>query len=200
MPRPSQKTERLNEILQAFQRCILRHGLAGSSLELVAKEAGLQRSLIRHFAGNRDELIRSLACSIVDEMDREWHQFIKLLPEQGATSWLLDGLFSSREGANEKQRIISILARESAENRELRTILDDWMKRFIDDIERILEREYPEATHASWSAVAFGICSIYMHLDSMATPLELDDGFRSTASNAAKKLISTLKNNTVLGV
>ena len=60
MPRPSIATERQEEILQAFEVCALRKGLAATTLADVAEEAGLPRPLVRHFMGNRAELVAGL--------------------------------------------------------------------------------------------------------------------------------------------
>ncbi|WP_150241515.1 TetR/AcrR family transcriptional regulator [Nocardiopsis quinghaiensis] len=56
MGRPSKAAERTEQILDAVGRCIVRYGMDGWTLERVAKEADLSRSLVRHFVGNRDEL------------------------------------------------------------------------------------------------------------------------------------------------
>lgn len=57
MGRPSLAEERLTQILDAVGRCIARFGVEGMTLEQVAAEAGLSRSHVRHYAGNRADLI-----------------------------------------------------------------------------------------------------------------------------------------------
>jgi AcrR family transcriptional regulator len=56
--RPSVADERIDEILDAYTRCVARYGLDGTTLQLVADEAGMARGHIRHYVGNRDELRR----------------------------------------------------------------------------------------------------------------------------------------------
>ena len=60
MGRPNLTEVRTAEILDAFERCVARYGLEGSSLERVAEEAGVKRSILRHYIGNRDEMITGL--------------------------------------------------------------------------------------------------------------------------------------------
>ena len=60
MPRPSIAAERREEILQAFETCALRKGLEATTLADVAEEAGLPRPLVRHFMGNRAEMVSGL--------------------------------------------------------------------------------------------------------------------------------------------
>jgi AcrR family transcriptional regulator len=60
MARPSVKEERRDEILTAFENCVVRKGLANTTLTDVAEEAGQPRSLVRYFLGNRDAMIGHL--------------------------------------------------------------------------------------------------------------------------------------------
>ena len=60
MARPSIAAERREEILIAFEACALRKGFAATTLADVADEAGLPRPLVRHFMGNRAEMVTGL--------------------------------------------------------------------------------------------------------------------------------------------
>jgi AcrR family transcriptional regulator len=61
MGRPSLRPQRTAELLDAFERCIERTGLAGTSLGDVAREAGVDRRLVLHYFGDRAALVRALA-------------------------------------------------------------------------------------------------------------------------------------------
>ena len=67
MARKSVKIQRSKEILDAFERCISKWGLDGASLERIATESGIKRPALRHFIGNRDELLVALVKSMVAE-------------------------------------------------------------------------------------------------------------------------------------
>lgn len=56
--RPSLAKKRIDEILDAYTRCVARYGLEGTTLKLVADEARMARGHMRHYVGNRDELRR----------------------------------------------------------------------------------------------------------------------------------------------
>jgi AcrR family transcriptional regulator len=60
MGRPAKTEERSEEIMQAFEACVLRKGLLATTLADVADESGLPRSLVRYFIGNRDEMVDRL--------------------------------------------------------------------------------------------------------------------------------------------
>jgi len=60
MPRPSIANERREDILEAFEACALEKGLGATTLADVAEKAGLPRPLVRHFMGNRADMVTGL--------------------------------------------------------------------------------------------------------------------------------------------
>lgn len=69
MARPSVKEERREEILTAFEDCVVRQGLANTTLADVAEAAGQPRSLVRYFLGNRDAMIGHLIERLLERGD-----------------------------------------------------------------------------------------------------------------------------------
>jgi len=191
MGRPSKKAERTEQILQALQRCVARYGLEGSSLERISEEAGLQRSLLRHFAGNRDELIQQLSDRVIAQSDQQWAEFISYLPEQNVSNALLDGLFTEDHSDSEFILVIESLIFAAGQDEQLRKKMQAWMARFTDDIKNVLLRDTPEADDEQLNAIAFGLVSIYFNLDSLA-PLNMSEQYRPSARRAAELLINTL--------
>ncbi len=68
MGRKSLAKERRAQIVEAFYRCITRDGLQKASTRQVAKEAGVQPSILHHYFKDRDEMIEELVRSIVDKI------------------------------------------------------------------------------------------------------------------------------------
>jgi AcrR family transcriptional regulator len=60
MGRPSLAAQRRPQLLQAYAECLVRYGVVGTTLDRVAKQAGVTRGLVRHYLGNREEVIRAL--------------------------------------------------------------------------------------------------------------------------------------------
>ncbi|WP_254429764.1 TetR/AcrR family transcriptional regulator [Ruegeria atlantica] len=52
--------QRSEEVLDAYMTCVARYGLDGATQERVAAEAGVKRPLLRHYLGNRDQMITAL--------------------------------------------------------------------------------------------------------------------------------------------
>ncbi|THG33271.1 TetR/AcrR family transcriptional regulator [Naasia lichenicola] len=61
MGRPSVADARRRQILEAAIRCLANNGLAATTLDGIAAEAGMARGHVRHFAGNRDEILAAAA-------------------------------------------------------------------------------------------------------------------------------------------
>ncbi|WP_028469027.1 TetR/AcrR family transcriptional regulator [Neptunomonas japonica] len=191
MGRPSKKAERTEQILQALQRCVARYGLEGSTLERISEEAGLQRSLVRHFAGNRTELVTQLADRVIERSDKQWSEFISYLPEQDITSALLNGLFTEDHSDAEFVLVIESLIFAAGQDEPLRKQMQAWMSRFTNDMKFILLRDNPSADDEHLNAIAFGLVSIYFNLDSLA-PLNMSAQYRPSARRAAELLVNTL--------
>lgn len=67
MARPDIKDERRDQILDAFETCVARYGVAGATLAKTAEIAGLARPLVRHNVGNREDLLKALVDRILQQ-------------------------------------------------------------------------------------------------------------------------------------
>lgn len=191
MPRPSIKAERTEQILHAFSRCVARYGLEGTSLERIADEAQLKRSLVRHFVGNRQELVVMLAQRVIDDSDRMWEVTKQNLPAQHPVKQLLAYLFDEKYSDVETVLVISALISASSNDPILRVMMQGWMTHFIDEVSQILKREYSGLSDDDFDAAAFGLVSIYFNIDSLS-PLQLCNALRKHARMAASMLIAQL--------
>lgn len=192
MGRPSKKEERTEEILNAFYRCVAHFGIEGSTLERIAEEAGLKRSLVRHFVGNREELIDLLVDRVVKKSDDQWRAFLAYLPAQNRSQFLLDGLFSDQENDPEFVLVIESLIFAAGREDSMRERMQAWLQSFTDDVADILVKDYPQAKPESIAAVSYGLISLYFNLDSLA-PLGMNEQYRQPARTAAEYLLQSLE-------
>ncbi|MCZ4282227.1 TetR/AcrR family transcriptional regulator [Kiloniella laminariae] len=193
MGRPSKKAERTEQILAAFQRCVARSGLEGSTLDQIAEEAGMQRSLVRHFAGNREELVRTLAHWVIGNSVPVWEEFKAGIPEDNPLDYLLDGLFEEKNTNPETVLVISALTFSAGNDPDLAKMLRNWINSFTQDIQTILGSIFPQAKREQVDAVAFGLVSLNFNLDALS-PLNIGPEYRRAARTCAESLISTLRN------
>lgn len=71
MARAKIEDERKEQILAAFEACVIRLGLAKTTLQKVADEVGLPRSLVRYFVGNRDNMVDLLIERMIERAEQE---------------------------------------------------------------------------------------------------------------------------------
>lgn len=208
MGRPSKKEQRTEEILNAFYRCVARYGLEGSTLEFIAKEADLKRSLVRHYVGNREDLVNQLVDRVLMQSDSLWVDFMAganqlaescsedQSPEQQhvqqqVCDYLIEGLFGEQHSDAQYVLVIESLIFSANHNANLRKRLQDWLKRFIDDIKTVLSTVFTTAAQEDLAAASFGIISIYFNLDSLA-PLGMNHIYRKSARHSAQLLLNSL--------
>lgn len=167
MPRPSVKKERTEEILQAFERCVVRYGVEGSTLERLAEESGLQRSLIRHYVGNRDDLIKALLQRFLKESDRQTELLINHLPEKNTAATLVEYLFDDNYSDSHDALIASALFGAAANIEYLAKPLQASTESFINAIASVLSKTHPHSNNDDHYAVACGMVGIYFNMESV---------------------------------
>lgn len=192
MPRPSLKAERTEQIFNAFLRCVARYGVDGASLERVAEEAQLQRSMIRHFVGNRDVLINGLAerltQSFASQMQRLLHALPKEQPAEVFVEWLFDPDYSSdADTILALEALIAVAPRYAAVNDTIKT----WYADTIDQFTAVMQKAQPRADEQACREVAVGIVGIYFNTDAMM-PLKMPDSYRLNGRAAALRLLHSL--------
>ncbi|MEG3637968.1 TetR/AcrR family transcriptional regulator [Magnetococcus sp. PR-3] len=191
MARPSKKAERTEEILQAFQQCVARYGLEGSTLEHIAQASGLQRSLVRHYVGNREALVEKLADRVIEQSVDQWRGFLAMLPATDMADALIEGLFEVEHSDAAFVLVIESLIFSAGHNPALQKRMQHWMHTFSEDLFKLFQRDYPQVDEAALRAVSFGIISLYFNLDSLS-PLGMSTQYRPSAQEAAKRLVASL--------
>ncbi len=70
MGRASLKAKRKLEIVEAFELCVIENGLEATTIEMVAKKAGVRRDAVYHNVGNREKLIQTSIDYIIEKCTR----------------------------------------------------------------------------------------------------------------------------------
>lgn len=108
MARAKIEDQRKEEILTAFEACVIRDGLAKTTLKNVADEAGLPRSLVRYFVGNRDQMVTLL----IDRMLERGEASFAALRSSGSSMTakkLVDFLFDRAMGDETSNDVVGEL-------------------------------------------------------------------------------------------
>ncbi|AEV36937.1 transcriptional regulatory protein [Pseudovibrio sp. FO-BEG1] len=195
MPRPSVQSARLNEIVQAAAKCVAQYGLEGVTLERIAEETGLKRPLIRHHAGNREEIINAVVTHVLAGFAEVTTMFAKALPEKRGSYAAVDHLFDDHGYSDPAEMMVfqSIVAAADRFPAESEALLK-WVGDFTAVIVEAIKRDFPEVETEAAETVAHGIVAIYFNVDSLA-PLKPPHEWRRYAKNAALLLLRSLETN-----
>lgn len=193
MPRPSLKNVRSKEILRAFAACVARFGLEGATQERIAEAAGVKRTILRHYLGNRDAMIEALIDHVAADFDAQTAMLVAALPADNRLSALLDLLFGAAPTtAPESILVFQALVAAAERYPKARRALWDSTSRFAAALEGELRRANPDASATALSDVALGVMGIYFSAESLA-PLEPSGDWRAASRRATERLIASLK-------
>ncbi|WP_037067197.1 TetR/AcrR family transcriptional regulator [Pseudonocardia acaciae] len=188
--RPSKAAERRAHILEAMAAEVAGHGLAEVTVAKVAQRAGLQRTLVFHYFGDRDALVRAF----LDEVVGRYGETMVLGDPGAPFRDRLDlafepGFYQQREHLVVWTELVALAAREPSVRDRLLAL---WRDRWLPEVERQLRRERPHATPAQVGRTAYGLaCLVEGH---WALYLQgLDDPARARAArDAARTLVDAL--------
>jgi AcrR family transcriptional regulator len=192
MGRPSNKEQRREEILVAYEKCVARFGVEGATLERIAEEAGLARALLRHHVGNREDLLNALLARFFKASDSVMAYLIKKLPEEQRIFVLADWLFDPDYTDPHLVLVTESLIAASLERPKLAQQMKDWLARFVDLFTQEIKTTFPHEDDETCAIVAMGFTAIYFNIDSLS-PLGEVDHFRYLSKQAALRLLKTLE-------
>ena len=175
MVRPSLLSTRVNEILVAFEACILNKGIDATSLEDIAKVAKMKRSILRHYLGNKDEIICALVRRWTEKYTQQWQELIEYLPTKNRSYELVNSLFSIRNKTAIKQSIIADAIFSKAKHiKYINEKKQEITTEFIENIKRELKHEFPTSKEITLDFISYNIYSNYL-LYEYFLPLKLID-------------------------
>ena len=164
MARPDVSEQRTEQILDAYGRCVARWGIEGTSLQQVADEAGVHKSILRHYVGSKQDLVDALTAR---SLDRYRDQFRSIGDEPGSDlrlNRLVDLFFPETVDAHESALIDSV-TRYADEYPNAFTAV----YRFLEEVLAVLTEElkavYPHSAPEQREVVAEGIWGLSVGAD-----------------------------------
>lgn len=122
MARPQMGDERREQILEAFEKCVIRKGVAKTTLSDVAEESDLPRSLVRYFVGNRADMVDLLINRMIERAeDGLAHLRPKSRPQ--TTQDFVDFLFENTFANDVSNNVVGELWYMSERDESIRTRL-----------------------------------------------------------------------------
>ena len=193
MGRPSKAKERREEILDAFEVLIRKHGLEGASMDKLAEEVGCRRGLIRHYLGNREDLVRALVERLIEkgreEIPNDWSGISKDEIKDG----ILRELFAAPSAEQEHYQILLRALWMTHERDDMtRQLLGELYEEWLRQLCLGLSRAFPDSTRAERDQVAYGLMCLADGHFSMES-LELRKQGLKQVKQAALQLMDCLE-------
>ena len=192
MGRRSLASTRKPQILGAFEACVLRYGLEGSSLERIAQEAGVRRSLIRHYFGNRNELTEALIAGVIERTVSVYRDVIRTAGAEGGTTALVDYLTGPAFPDKRDDALVDALMAVSHRDERLRGQLRAKYQTFQQSIHRELRRAFPSADADMVRATSYSLMCLAIGNAAMYD-LELPAREHGDARRCAMHLVACLQ-------
>jgi AcrR family transcriptional regulator len=175
MARPSMAGQRKEEILDALETCILSKGIQATSLENIAETANMKRTILRHYIGNRDDILFALSERWTHAYSQQWQDLLTWLPSSNRAEALIDSLFSTRTKDMVNRTIIGeALFSEAKRLAPIKAHQKQIMQEFIQHVANVLSAQYPKVTPDKIELIAYSIYANYLMSESLL-PLGMFD-------------------------
>ncbi|WP_067476360.1 TetR/AcrR family transcriptional regulator [Actinomadura hibisca] len=184
MGRPSLAGQRREQILRAAARSVARHGLAGSTQERIAEAAGMSRSHIRHYVGNRDQLIDALWDHVITPYFESMEAALADRAADERLRALVDFLFGPQMARNEDDAVIEAFFSGAMHDVRLRGRVYDSYSRLEREIARTIRGAVPGCGSAEGLQLAYAfICMAFgsSMLASLPFPVTRHAGMKTLA-------------------
>lgn len=194
MGRPKLDETRRKEILDAFERCVVRDGLAKTTLKNVSDEAGLPRPLIRHFVGNRDDMIDLLIERVVDRANQFVLKYVGTQKRPSVHEYL-DFMFGNAFKDETTNEVVDQLWGLARTDDNVREKLADMYRRHTDVLVSQMKAERMGKSHQRRSATAQVLLAL-AYGEASFDWLGLEVGNKQATRKVADLVISQLTNET----
>lgn len=188
--RPSLMALRRGQIVDAFIALVARNGLEAVTLDDISAAANVQRSSVRHFVGNRNQLI---AAAIVELSERYARSIREAAGGVGGIDELIAMMFSPDWLADidDTDRALRSLVEEAVRDEQL----VDHVRRAVDalmaEIQAALRRDLPEVPAAQIRETAYSLVCLVEHNKFMQR-LGYPTSLSKAAARSARALVGEL--------
>jgi len=152
---------RRNQILDAFELCIIESGLFGTTLTTVAEKANINRGQIHQYIGDRDALLSALVERLIESYRQEFSKYLGAFRKKPNLDNILEYFFDEwgRVDSNDDV-IIDALVAESAHNSYLQKLVFGAYLIMENELATVLHELHPKASLDRCKSVAYAIMSM----------------------------------------
>ncbi|MEZ5211628.1 TetR family transcriptional regulator [Gordonia sp. PP30] len=187
--RPDKTDERTAQILAAMAGVVARDGLTGATISKVAEAAGLRRTLVLHYFGNRDRLVDAFLTQTVAAYGTAMVNIDRLTTAQLIDAAFEPGIYHSDLDLAVWLDLVALAARDPAVRDRLHRL---WRESWLPAIAGRIVAQIPGTDAARAHSVAYALVAVFeghWSLVAQGVPTATDT---AAAKSAAHALIGTL--------
>jgi TetR/AcrR family transcriptional repressor of bet genes len=193
MGRKDLTLERQDAILDAMERCIVKYGLQSTTLSNIASEAGINRGLIHHYIGNRDDVIQLMVERLLEKYQVSFKNYAAAQPESNHAEIVVGYYFDAWfELAPEDDALIMELLAESERDPHIRKLLLNLYNAFENMIARELSFLFPKTDTKKLHSVSYSLM-LFAFSHATLTWLGLPQAKQANVRSVAINLVQTLQ-------
>ena len=152
----------------------------------------MKRSILRHYVGNRDDLVDALAQRVIGKYGDRMQRFFGSLSDARPIEDMLAFFFPSKPvQTSQGLMVIESLIAAGEDNPEIRERVSQYVEQVVTMTADLLREVHPDAGRQQCWHVAYGIVSMWFNQESLA-PLGLPAKYAKGARDCARRLIETL--------
>ncbi|WP_034335027.1 TetR/AcrR family transcriptional regulator [Deinococcus misasensis] len=149
---------RKEEILDAFERCILEQGLEKATLQRTAEVAKVNLGTIHHYIGKKDAMLRLLTERLMQRARAGVAELQNALPPEQRWPALLQAFFPA--DTDPTNRILTELVKSSEKSPDLQAFLLDINTLYSQLISEELHTQHPELSPEQANQIAFAVLAL----------------------------------------
>ena len=161
MGRKDLSAVRRDQILNAFEQCILEFGLFSTTLTTVAEKAEMNRGQIHKYIGNRDALLSALIERLIGSYREDFSNYLEDQKESPNPETILKYFFDEWGRVDsDDDAIFDALVAESAFNSDLKEKVLVTYSMLEEGLAVVLHKMYPDTAPERCQNVAYAIISM----------------------------------------
>lgn len=189
MVRPSVADERRRQIIEATLKTIAEQGIARTSLDKIADAAGMSRGHVRHFVGNREDLLVDTAKHFYTDEDGS----SSILPDdissvEEALDYFFGGAFTE---SSDDDAVVLGLVEMARTNRRIAAVLAEAHSATRTRLADLVRSAHPTASTEQCAWAAEGILTAAMG-NVFISDFDRDRDNTARARRAIEAMLSTL--------
>ena len=158
MGRKSMAVERTNQILDAFEKCIIKYGFEGATLQRTADAAQVNLGMIHHYIGRKDDLLKSMVARLISRTEEEMMDFNTSIPADQRLPFLLNIFFDDE--SDEMDKVVESLYVSGSDNPVVQAALDDINRLYLNILKREIIKIHPELPESRCHEIALSVLGL----------------------------------------